>query len=123
MKDVITYKGFIGSVHYAAEDRVFYGKVEGISDLISFEGQTVDELEKGFHYMVDEHIKDCKEKDIPLQKSYKGNLNIRLSPELHKKAAHNASLRGISLNQYINEAIRRELHASEPDLEEGYSQE
>jgi predicted HicB family RNase H-like nuclease len=123
MKDVMTYKGFIGSVHYAAEDRVFYGKVEGISDLISFEGRAVDELEKGFHYMVDEHIKDCKEKDIPLQKSYKGNLNIRLSPELHKKAALNAALKGISLNQYINDAIRKELHASEPDLDEGYTQE
>jgi predicted HicB family RNase H-like nuclease len=123
MKDVMTYKGFIGSVHYAAEDRVFYGKVEGISHLISFEGRAVDELEKGFHYMVDEHIKDCKEKDIPLQKSYKGNLNIRLSPELHKKAALNAALKGISLNQYINDAIRKELHASEPDLDEGYTQE
>lgn len=123
MKDVLTYKGFIGSVHYAAEDRIFYGKVEGISDLISFEGRAVDELEKGFHYMVDEHIKDCQEKDIPLQKSYKGNLNIRLSPELHKKAAHNATLKGISLNQYINDAIKKELHASEPDLDEGYTQE
>ncbi|MCW8802446.1 MAG: type II toxin-antitoxin system HicB family antitoxin [Candidatus Bathyarchaeota archaeon] len=123
MKDVMTYKGFIGSVHYAAEDRVFYGKVEGISHLISFEGRAVDELEKGFHYMVDEHIKDCKEKEIPLQKSYIGNLNIRLSPELHKKAALNAALKGISLNQYINDAIRKELHASEPDLDEGYTQE
>lgn len=58
VKDVLKYKGFIGSVHYAAEDRVFYGKVEGVNDLISFEGSTVDELEEGFKYMVDEHIKD-----------------------------------------------------------------
>jgi predicted HicB family RNase H-like nuclease len=123
MKDVITYKGFIGSVHFASEDRVFYGKVEGINDLISFEGRTVDELEEGFKYMVDEHIKDCKKSHLPLEKSYKGNLNIRLAPELHKRAVHNAALKGISLNQYINEAIRKELHVSEPDLEEGYTQE
>lgn len=115
MKDVLKYKGFIGSVHYAAEDRVFYGKVEGINDLISFEGSTVDELEKGFQYMVDEHIEDCKKKDIPLEKSYKGNLNIRLSPELHKKAAYNASMRGISLNQYINDAIKKEIASSDPE--------
>lgn len=120
MKDVITYKGFIGSVHYASEDRVFYGKIEGINDLISFEGETVDQLEEGFKYMVDEHIKDCKKNNYPLEKSYKGNLNIRLAPELHKKAAYSAALRGISLNQYINEAIRKELHASEPDPKKGY---
>ena len=123
MKDVITYKGFIGSVHFAAEDKVFYGKIEGITDLISFEGETVSQLEEGFKYMVDEHIKDCKRNNLPLEKSYKGNLNIRLAPELHKKAAHNAALRGMSLNQYINEAIRKELQASEPDQENGYSKE
>ena len=123
MKDVITYKGFIGSVHFASEDRVFYGKVEGINDLISFEGKTVVELEEGFKYMVDEHIKDCKNNKLPLEKSYKGNLNIRLAPEIHKKVVHGAALKGISLNQYINEAIRKELHASEPDMAEGYTQE
>ena len=115
MKDVLKYKGYIGSVHYAAEDRVFYGKVEGINDLISFEGSTVDELEEGFKYMVDEHIKDCKKNNIPSEKSYKGNLNIRLSPDLHKKAAYNASMRGISLNQYINEAIKKEIASSDPE--------
>ena len=51
MKDALKYKGYIGSVHYAAEDRVFYGKVEGINDLISFEGSTVDDLEDGFQYI------------------------------------------------------------------------
>jgi predicted HicB family RNase H-like nuclease len=116
MKDVIIYKGFIGSVHFASEDRVFYGKVEGINDLISFEGSTVDELEEGFKYMVDAHIKDCNKKNIPIEKSYKGNLNIRLSPELHKKAAYYASLKGISLNQYINDAIEKDLATSDTDV-------
>jgi predicted HicB family RNase H-like nuclease len=62
MKDVLTYKGFIGSVHYNSKDRVFFGKIEGINDLVTFEGTTVDELENGFRFMVDEHIKDCQSK-------------------------------------------------------------
>ena len=123
MKDVITYKGFIGSVHFAAEDRVFYGKIEGINDLITFEGKTVNQLEEGFKYMVDEHIKDCKKNNLPVEKSYKGNLNIRLAPELHKRAARDAALRGISLNQYINEALRNALHASEPDQRDEYGKD
>ena len=123
MKDVITYKGFIGSVHFASEDKVFYGKIEGINDLITFEGESVSKLEEGFKYMVDEHIRDCEKNSLSPERSYKGNLNIRLAPELHKKAAHNAALKGISLNQYINEAIRKELYASEPDAENGYTPE
>jgi len=115
MKDIMKYKGFIGSVQFAAEDRLFYGKVEGVDDLITFEGSSVDELEKGFKFMVDEHIKDCNKNNTPVEKSYKGNLNIRLSPELHKKAAYNASMRGISLNQYINDAIKNDLGFSDPE--------
>ena len=82
MKDVLTYKGFIGSVHFNASDRVFFGKVEGINDLVTFEGTTVDELENAFKLMVDEHIKDCEAEGIPIEKSYKGTFNIRLNPEM-----------------------------------------
>ena len=116
MKDVMRYKGFIGLVHYASEDRVLYGKVEGVNDLITFEGSTVDELEEGFKFMVDEHIKDCNRNNIPVKRSYKGNLNIRLAEELHKKAAHNAALKGISLNQFINDAIKKEISSSESGM-------
>lgn len=115
MKDKMKYKGFIGSVHYASEDRVFYGKVEGINDLITFEGSTVDELEEGFKYMVNKHINDCQKRNIPIEKSYRGNLNIRLSPELHKMASYRAALRGVSLNQYINDAIKKEIKSSDPE--------
>ena len=41
MKDVLTYKDYLGSVHFNAEDNVFFGKLEGIEDLVSFEGQSV----------------------------------------------------------------------------------
>ena len=37
MKDVIKYKEYLGTVHYSSEDEVFYGKIEGIEDLVSFE--------------------------------------------------------------------------------------
>ena len=58
MKDILTYKGFIGSVHFSTNDRVFFGKIEGINDLVTYEGTTVDELENAFHFEVDEHIQD-----------------------------------------------------------------
>jgi predicted HicB family RNase H-like nuclease len=64
--------------------------------------------------MVDEHIEDCCKKNIPLEKSYKENLNIRLSPDLHKKASYKAALRGVSINQYINDAIEEKLTSADP---------
>jgi len=109
MKDVLFYKGFIGSVHFGANDRIFFGKIEGVNDLITFEGTTVDELESAFKFMVDEHIKDCETDGIPIEKSYKGSFNVRLNPELHKQAVQLAITKGITLNQLVRRAIKREL--------------
>ena len=109
MRDVLTYKGFIGTVYFSADDKVFYGKIEGINDLITFEGGNEEEHEEAFKYMVEEHIKDCKKEGIPAEKSYKGSLNVRLSPELHKKISQMALLKGVSLNKFINETLRKGL--------------
>mgnify|MGYP003531618362 FL=1 len=52
MIDRMEYGEFIGSVHYSAKDDVLFGKIEGINDLITFEGGSVKELRKAFilHY-------------------------------------------------------------------------
>jgi len=109
MKDVLNYKGFIGSVHFSADDSVFYGKVEGITDLVTFEGETVKDLTEAFHYMVDEHIKDCKAENISPEKSYKGSFNVRLTPELHKRIAVSAKMRGITINKFVFEALNESV--------------
>lgn len=107
--DVLTYKNFIGSVHFSVQDDVFFGKVEGINDLITFEGSSVEELKSAFHYVVDEHIKDCARENISIEKSYKGSFNLRLTPELHRRAALMAKARGCSLNAFVKTAIERNL--------------
>lgn len=106
MKDLLTYKGFIGSVHFSADDQIFFGKVEGINDLVTFEGKTVKELTDAFHYMVDEHIKDCETENMPIEKSYKGSFNIRLTPDLHRRLVTIARMKGLSLNQFIHETLK-----------------
>ena len=48
MKDVLKFKGFIGSVSFSSVDEIFYGKIEGIEDLVTFEWNTVQELKTAF---------------------------------------------------------------------------
>ena len=60
MQDVLKYKGFIGSVDFSTDDGILFGKIEGINDLVAFEGATVDELENSFQSMVEAHINDGK---------------------------------------------------------------
>ena len=109
MKDSITYKGFIATVHFNADDEVFYGKIEEIDDLISFEGKSVAELKKAFINAVEDYIEVCEKYDKPVMKSYKGSFNVRIEPELHRKAVRKSLRMGISLNQLIQRAIEKEL--------------
>ena len=109
MKDVLTYKEYMGSVHYSAEDETFYGKLEGIEDLISFEARSVDQLKAAFEESVEDYLDLCKIKSKEAEKSYKGSFNVRIPPELHRKAKRTAVKMGISLNQFMLKALEDEL--------------
>ncbi|ELR98368.1 hypothetical protein GLO73106DRAFT_00021980 [Gloeocapsa sp. PCC 73106] len=56
MKNMMEYKGYIGSVGYSDEDNTFYGKVEFIRSLVSFEGVDVESLRQSFHEAVDDYL-------------------------------------------------------------------
>ena len=60
MKDILQYKDFIGSVHFNADDEIFFGKIEGVDDLVSFEGNTVSELKQAFEEAVDDYLNPYK---------------------------------------------------------------
>jgi predicted HicB family RNase H-like nuclease len=109
MKDVLQYKDFIGSVHFSADDGVFFGKIAGINDLITFEGTNVNEIKEAFQEAVEDYIDICKQTGKPLQKSYKGSFNVRIAAELHKKAVQKSLILGISLNKLVQRAIEKEI--------------
>jgi predicted HicB family RNase H-like nuclease len=109
MKDVLRFREFIGSVHFSADDECFFGKIEGIDDLVSFEGSDVDELKQSFREAVEDYIKLCRAAGKPLQKSCKGSFNVRMPAELHRKAARKSALLGISLNQLVQRAVEKEV--------------
>lgn len=63
MKDSMEYKGFNGSVRYSAEDHVFFGKVENIRSLVTFEGTDVDSLKFAFIEAVDDYLETNQDLD------------------------------------------------------------
>lgn len=56
VNNTITYRGYTGSVEFSAEDGVFFGKVQGIRSLISYEGASIEELLNDFHTAVDDYL-------------------------------------------------------------------
>jgi len=107
INNYLRYKEYMGSVKFSEEDAVFYGKVVGIKALISFEGDSVSSITQDFHAAVDEYLDFCAENGIEPEKPFKGSFNVRIGAELHRKAAVAASERGISLNAFVEDAIKQ----------------
>ena len=106
---MINYKGYIGYVEYDDENRIFAGSVINTRTVITFQGSSVDEIEKEFRASVDDYLEWCKEDGIEPEKPYSGNFTVRFTPELHQKAAAGAKMLGVSLNGFIEKSVKDEL--------------
>ncbi|MCM1121184.1 MAG: type II toxin-antitoxin system HicB family antitoxin [Eubacterium sp.] len=105
MNSLLSYKNYNGTVEYSKEDRCLFGKVIGIKSLLSYEGDSVKELEQDFQQVINEYLEDCKERNMEPEQPYKGTFNVRISPELHRNIAIYAIEHGKSLNAAVEEAI------------------
>lgn len=109
MKNTIEYKNYTGTVEFSEEDGVFFGKVIGIRSLISYEGTNAQELIEDFHGAVDAYLDICRYEGVEPEKAYKGSFNVRVSPELHKLAVIYATENQTTLNNFVEEAMRKAL--------------
>lgn len=57
----MTDKGCVGSAEFSDEDGVFFGKVQGIRSLISYEGETREALQADFRNAIDAYLELCQE--------------------------------------------------------------
>ena len=110
MENILKYNDFIATVKYSDEDEAFIGRIEGINSVVSFEGQSVEELKAAFREAVESYLDFCKRKGITEpQKSYTGVFNIRIDADLHRRAAIAAKIHGSTLNSFVKKSIERNL--------------
>lgn len=103
----ITYKGYQASVEY--DDGTLYVKVLHIDDLLVAECDSASKAPKVMQELVDAYIEDCAELGREPTKPFKGTFNVRVGPELHKRAAINAAAEGVSLNSWVQSAVEAKL--------------
>ena len=110
MNNIIEYKGYVGSVEFSEKDGLFYGKVQGIRSLISYEGTNAAELIADFHGAIDDYLALCEEEGTAPEIAYKGSLNVRFKKsDTHRRAAIYAITHQQSLNSFIEEAVEEKL--------------
>ena len=105
MNHLMEHRGYLGSVRYDADDHVFYGKVEYVRALITFEGTDVVSLETAFVEAVDDYLETCRELGRSPETPFKGTFNVRTGQARHRRASLYATRHDKSLNQVVNEAL------------------
>ena len=53
-------------------------------DILVFDGQNVKEVERSYHTVVDESIKDCASDVRVPEKPFSGKFVVRINPKLHR---------------------------------------
>ena len=58
---LLRYRGYFAKPEYSAEDRIFYGRILGSSNLVDFQFEEADDIENEFHKAVDDYLQYCME--------------------------------------------------------------
>lgn len=103
MRDTLSHRGMTGSVEYSAEDKVLYGHVLGIRGLISYEGNSIAELEACFHEAVDEFLADVEAGIVNLVVT--DPWPVKLQPTVAERAMRYAQTHAIEVDSLVEKAL------------------
>jgi predicted HicB family RNase H-like nuclease len=105
MSALLMYKGYTGSLEIDLEAGVLFGRVIDITDVITFQGATIEEAQQAFRDAVDDYLTYCEELGQEPERPFSGKILFRTTPERHRRIFVAANLRGMSVNSWIDEAL------------------
>ena len=71
------YKGYTGIVELDEESGTLFGRVIGLRDVITFQGESVAEIVQAFHDSVDDYLEFCVQRGESPEKPYSGQFVLR----------------------------------------------
>ena len=102
---MMKYKGYTGVLEVDEEAGILFGEVIGLRDVITFQGETVEEARASFHESIDFYLKICADQGKPPEKPFSGRFLIRITPTLHRDLVAVAGSGRESLNALVKRAL------------------
>src|SRR5690625_824880 len=96
--NLLNYKGYHGSIEPSLQERKLKGRVLFIHEDLQYSGKTLDEIRKTFEHAVDDYLNRCLATGMTPERPFRGQFNVRVTPQLHKSAALRAQQEQTSLN-------------------------
>ncbi len=107
--NLIQYKGFIGRIEYDDEVGIFHGEVINLRDVITFRGESVQQLRQALQDSVEDYLEFCRERGEEPERPFSGKFIVRIDPELHRQLFVLAKKRDTSINKLVSEAVEKIL--------------
>ena len=111
MNNVMKIEGHTAVISFDPELSQFRGEFIGLNGGAEFYAKSVKALQKEGSTSLKTFLSVCKERDIEPYKSFSGKFIVRVPAGLHARATEAASAAGVSLNQWIQQTLEREVHA------------
>lgn len=105
MNNTLSYKGFTARVEFSADDNVFFGRILGIDDIVTFHAENVKDLHDEMRGTIDFYLDVCAKEGKKPKKSYNGKVLFRFPSELHASIAKTAERQGKSINEFGKEVF------------------
>lgn len=107
--NLLTYKGYHGSVEPSLREKHLKGRVLFIHEDVCYQSQTLDGIRKAFENAIDDYLARCLATNKVPERPFRGQFNVRVTPDLHKSAALRAEQERTSLNSIVVNALRAYL--------------
>ena len=104
---MMEYKGYLGKVEFDDEANIFHGEVVNTRDVITFQGQSVDELRQAFEDSVEDYIEFCLERGEQPERPFSGRFTVRLSPEEHRRIIFAATRAGKRVDNWVTDVLEQ----------------
>ena len=102
---MIEYKGYTGVFEFDPSIDSFHGHVLGLQDVVTFEGQSVEELRREMAESVEDYLAFCSEEGKEPERPYRGEFLVRTTPDVHRAVATAAEAEGMSLNAWVESTL------------------
>lgn len=111
-----TYKGYSATIWYDKNENVFRGRVEGITEDISFQGSSIKELDKEFKFFVDTYIVECEHLDIKPEKQFSGSVTAKIPSDIHCRLNLLCKEINMSVEEFVEAAVTFAMKMMEDDV-------
>lgn len=101
------YKGYTAHIEIDEDVGILFGKVLDVKDVITFKGQTIEDLRQSFRDSVDDYLEWCEELGEDPDRPFSGKLPFRTTPERHRQIFLAAQKANKSINRWMDEVLSK----------------